>query len=69
MTYEQEPKRAEKTYLRDRWQKGKDGKEKKGKEIGRQIEGQRDIDLEERNKAKVKRKEKTEGKAKEERKK
>jgi len=55
--------------LRDRWQKGKDGKEKKGKEIGRQIEGQRDIDLEERNKAKVKRKEKTEGKAKEERKK
>jgi len=55
--------------LRDRWQKRKDGKEKKGKDIGRQREGQREIDLEERNKEKVKRKEKKEGKAKEEMKK
>jgi hypothetical protein len=44
-------------------------KEKRGKEIGGQREGQSEIDLEERNKVTVKRKEKKEGKAKEERKK
>ncbi len=69
MKYEQETKRAEIAYLRDRWRKGKDGQKKKGKEIGRQREGQREIDLEERNKAKVKRNEKKEGKVKEEMKK
>jgi hypothetical protein len=39
-------------------------KEKRGREIGGQREGQKEIDLEERNKAKVKRKEKKEGKVK-----
>jgi hypothetical protein len=57
-------KQREKAYLRDRWQR-----KKEAKGIGGQREGQREIHLEERNKAKVKRKEKKEGKVKEEMKK